>query len=164
MAEDRMFDAFAGDAHDGDTLPACRVPLDRVRLAVKGKAFAKYFDVDDMMYMFSARVDGFPPLHHYKHRDTRGYLIVDDDGTTYQWTEPDDWGDHYEKLGTFTVLPSLVEALDGLHLFELPWMKVGLEAERRGLTWDERSQHPAAKAWSRRRWKTVLEQTVGPSD
>jgi hypothetical protein len=165
MAEDTMFDAFVGDDHNGDTLAACRVPLDRVRIAVKGKACAKYFDVADMMYMFSVRVDGVA-LHHYKHRDTRRYLIVDDNGSPHLWIPPirdDDFdaeGDEathseLDDMGTFQDLPSVGEALDGLYLFELPWLKPELEADRRGLTWDERSEHPVAKAWYRRRMKAM---------
>jgi hypothetical protein len=148
-------------------LAACRLPLELVRIASKGKSCAKYFDVADMGYMFSVRVDGVP-LHHYKHRETRGYLIIDDQGSTYMWVAPardvDDFDDGEggaaddesdDDMGTFLPLPSVVEALDGLRLFEMPWLKEGLEAERRGLDWDERAEHPAAKAWYRRQMKAM---------
>ncbi|HUR48560.1 MAG TPA: hypothetical protein VMY88_03385 [Acidimicrobiales bacterium] len=80
-------------------------------------------------------------IYLYKHYFTRHHLNLDADGNAYSYvggaSDDDDVTDHYVPL------PDLETGLDALDLWELPWMKEGLEIHRRGLSWDERWKlHP----------------------
>ena len=73
---------------------------------------------------------------------TRRYINLDDAGGTSRYVAP---ADITRGVGRY-LAESLTDALDALELWELPWMKPGLEAFRYGLSWDERwVLHPDAE-------------------
>ena len=105
------------------------------------------------MCMGQLRRQGRPHLILAKHRLTRRYLNLDSDGHAYRYVQPrrieSTWEGRYVPLG------DLVEAIDHLELYELPWMCETLDHQREGLTWEQRWNHPDAIAWRRRRDERV---------
>jgi hypothetical protein len=45
--------------------------------------------VDDFMWMFAATLEDGTRIHAYKHRDTRRYLHLTEDGRAFVYEEPD---------------------------------------------------------------------------
>jgi hypothetical protein len=106
-----------------------------------GKPWAKYFDVDDFMIM-SRLTDSFGTVTHYQHSTTRRYINIDNFGTTYTYNERNyDRGDRRHGYSDTQRLRNAVEALG---LWELPWMSSELTADRLGLDYEDRWQHPMA--------------------
>lgn len=46
---------------------------------------------------------------------------------------------------------NLVAVIDGLHVYELPWMQEQLADEQYNLPWERRFEHPIYIAWRLRR-------------
>ena len=61
-------------------------PLHLIAAKIAGQPWAKNFDVDDFMIM-SRVVDEHGTITHYKHRDTRRYINVDNEGRTSRYNE-----------------------------------------------------------------------------
>lgn len=116
-------------------------PLHIVEAVVVGKPWAKYFDVDDFMIM-SRLVDSGGTITHYKHRDTRRYINVGADGTTYAYDERD-WEQASSRFG-YSATGRLRASVEALGLWELPWLRSELAADRLGLDFDDRWEHPDA--------------------
>jgi hypothetical protein len=116
-------------------------PLHLVEQAIKGKPWAKHFDVDDFMIM-SRFTDSHGTLTHYKHYITRHYINVDTTGTTYTYNDRN--CDRADKRHGYSNTQRLRTAVEALGLWELPWMTSGLEADRLGLAYEDRWQHPMA--------------------
>ena len=90
----------------------CR-PLHLVEQAIAGQPWAKNFDVDDFMIM-SRLVDDHGTTTHYKHRDTRQYINVDDDGRTRPYREAD--SDDPNRRHGYSELIDLRKAVEALGL------------------------------------------------
>jgi hypothetical protein len=76
-----------------------------------------------------------PPIYLHKHRDTRRYLNIDEDGNAYTYLPPRN-PDSVAR-GRYTPHASLVAGVDALHLYELPWMQEELADERHNLPWKQ---------------------------
>lgn len=128
--------------------PWCR-PLHLVEAAVAGQPFAQYFSVDDFMCMGMLRRRRRPDLLLAKHVHTRRYLNLDAEGHAYRYLPPPEDSD---SNGQYRPYRDLIAAIDALHLHEMPWLYgSGFEHDRRGLTWEQRWDHPAVRAWYERR-------------
>lgn len=94
-----------------------------------------FFDLDDFMIMVSLVRPPRPSIVLYKHCYTRRYINLDDAGHAYRYfpSKPGSKGD-----GLYRRHNDLRTAVDNVGLWELPWMKAGLEHHRFGCTWDER--------------------------
>ena len=120
---------------DGPLDPSWTAPLTSLARAVAGDPRHRYLDPDDFMIMGRVVRSPRPSINLYKHGYTRHYLNLDAHGQAYRYRAPRDLdkGD-----GRYLRYRTVDEALLALDLFELPWMKPGLAAERRGLDWEER--------------------------
>ena len=118
-------------------------PLHLVEAAVQGRAYARWFDPNDFMGMES-EIHGGTVISLYKHRDTRHYLNIDDQGRTYAYSEPG-IGSNEDDRGSYRRIP-LIAAMDAVGLWELPWFRSDLESERLGFSYDDRAKHPVVKA------------------
>jgi hypothetical protein len=116
-------------------------PLHLVERAIKGKPWAKYFDVDDFMIM-SRFTDSAGTVTHYKHITTRQYINIDAHGNTYTYKERN--YDQADKRHGYSDTQRLRKAVEALGLWELPWMSSELEADRMGLDYEDRWLHPTA--------------------
>lgn len=124
--------------------PEWWAPLEGVARVAVTDARYRFFDLGDFMLM--ARLDRRPRprLVLYKHLHTRRYLNLDDGGHAYRYVAPRPGA---VGNGRYLRHRDLTAALDHLGLWELPWMKPGLEDHRCGLSWEDR-------------W--VLRETFGP--
>jgi len=107
-------------------------PLKFVAASQVGERAAHFLDVEDFMVMARVIRPPRPKIVLYKHVHTRAYLNLDADGQAYRFVpvRGSDQGRYIRRpLGV---------ALRALGLDELPWMKPGLEGERRGLPWEDR--------------------------
>lgn len=111
-------------------------PLDGVARALVGVRRFRYFDLGDFMIMGKEVRRGRPDVYLYKHRYTRRYVNLDEAGHAYRYIGPRSLDSNYE--GRYVRRRSLRDALDHLELWLLPWMKPGLEAQRFGLTFEQR--------------------------
>jgi hypothetical protein len=118
------------ELHPPDLLHRPFAPLRLVatRLELSAVPADAFFDPDDFMLLSWARPDRPPHVEVFKHIDTRRCLYLDRDGTAHR---------HDDEGGAWRVA-TLREAVDGLGLWELPWLRPDLAAHRRGRTWDER--------------------------
>jgi hypothetical protein len=116
-------------------------PLHIVETALRGKPWAKFFDVDDFMIM-SRLVDATGTVTHYKHYITRSYINVDNFGGTYTYNERH-WQQEENRYG-YSGTQRLRAAVDALGLWELPWMCDKYADERLGLECEDRWKHPNA--------------------
>lgn len=95
----------------------------------------QFFDIEDFMLMGGIERRPRPLLVPCKHVHTRRYLNLDLAGRAYRYfppkTDPDGAGRCVEHR-------TLRDAIDHVALYELPWMKTGLESFRMGLTWEDR--------------------------
>ncbi len=115
-------------------------PLRGVARAVAGDPRYQFFDTHDFMMMCGINRRPRPRVILYKHRYTRHYLNLDDAGHAYRYIPRRKPG---TGPGRYVLHRDLHAALDALGLWELPWMKDGLEEHRRGLSWEQRwSLHP----------------------
>jgi len=117
---------------DAPLAPEWKAPLAAVGRAVAVDRRCRFFDPDDFMIMGRAeRRSPRPGIVLYKHIFTRRYLNLDDGGHAYRYIAT-------KGAGRYVAHRSLDDALRALALYDLPWMKPGLELERRGLRWDGR--------------------------
>lgn len=124
--------------------PAWWAPLEGVARLVAGVPAYQFFDVDDFMVMVRLVRPPRPAITLYKHRHTRRYLNLDDAGHAYRFIPP---RDDSKSNGRYVAHRDLREALDHLRVWELPWMKSGLEAYRFGRSWEDRwALHPDVAA------------------
>ena len=125
----------------------CR-PLHMVEAAIAGQDFAKYFRIDDFMCMGKLHRRRRPDLILNKHSHTRLYLNLDPGGHAYRYLPPPPGS---SSRGQYRAYSDLVEAIDHLRLYELPWLVgSGFDDQRLGLDWSERWDHPDAVAWFER--------------
>jgi hypothetical protein len=115
-------------------------PLQGVVAAVAGEFRYRFFAVDDFMLMGGLHRGPRPRLILYKHVYTRRYLNLDDAGHAYRFVPPRNTS---KGPGRYVLHRGLHAALDELDLWELPWMKPGLEAYREEHSWEDRwDLHP----------------------
>lgn len=122
--------------------PSWLEPLEIVAATIASNHRYRLFDLGDFMIMGRVVRSQRPDITLYKHHYTRRYLNLDHTGRPYRYIPPrrDSRGS-----GRYVVHRDLRHALDQLELWDLPWMKPGLEAKRFGLSWDERwFVHPDA--------------------
>lgn len=115
--------------------PEWWAPLLAVVDFVQGIRRHRLLAVEDFMLMGRVLRRARPDIALYKHCFTRRYLNLDDDGRAYRYSVP-----RSDPLapGRYLAHRSLDDALGNLGLWELPWMKPGLEHERAGLGVHER--------------------------
>lgn len=111
-------------------------PLDLVARAIGGMPRYRHFDLGDFMIMGEAVRKPRPNLILYKHHWTRRYVNLDQAGHAYKYVCPRDWMTSH-RSGRYLAYRDLLIAVDHLDLWELPWMKPGLESARHGLGADE---------------------------
>ena len=109
-------------------------PLHLVAAAIAGNRLYRFFDCDDFMIMGRVVRTKRPDITLFKHRYTRRYLNLDATGRPYRYIPPRADAD---GSGRYVVHRDLRIALFQLALWDLPWMKPGLEAERCDLSWEE---------------------------
>jgi hypothetical protein len=116
-----------------------REPLSAVARAIVGQHRYRFFDLSDFMIMAKVVRRPRPTLVLYKHYYTRRYINLDAGAHAYRYSAPRD----LSRPGRYLPYRTLTAALDALVLWELPWMKPGLEEHRFERTWDERwDLHP----------------------
>lgn len=114
-------------------------PLEMVHRALRGGEQLPsddFFDLGDFMIMARIVRHGRPDIQLYKHIHTRRYINVDPAGHTYRYRPPRSLDSN--RTGSYWPHRSFRRAIEDLGLWELPWMKPGLEEHRRGLTWSDR--------------------------
>jgi hypothetical protein len=117
-------------------------PLEAVTRLVAGNPRFPFFDPADFMIMNLVLRRPRPTLFLYKHYSTRRYLNLDDAGHAYRYIPPKDIY-HATHDSRYVAHRDFRTAMDHLQLWLLPWMKDGLEHERRGLDFDDAWQlHP----------------------
>ena len=116
--------------------PEWWAPLAGVVESVAGVDRHRFLDIDDFMLMARIRRSPRPSITLYKHVYTRRYVNLDASGQAYRYIAPRELTS--SNHGRYVRCRSLDDALDSLRLWELPWMKEGLEHERCGLAWEER--------------------------
>lgn len=121
---------------DGPLDPEWFAPLEAVARALAGHPRARFFDLADFMVMCRLVRRGRPDLLLYKHYYTRRYINLDDAGHAYRYFPPRSL--RSRSHGRYLPYVDLLTAVDRLDLWELPWMKEGLEEHRLGLTCDDR--------------------------
>jgi hypothetical protein len=126
--------------------PSWWSPLEAVARKIAGERRYRFFDVADFSVCFRVlRAPRRPDVTVYEHRLTRDPLALDDAGGAYRFIES---GPGARTLGRFVSHRTLRAALDELDLWELPWLKDGLEEFRRGLGWENRLLlHPDYPEW-----------------
>jgi hypothetical protein len=132
---------------DGQLDPSWTTPLEMVHRALLGSAHMlsdEFFTPSDFMIMSRIVRTGRPDIQLYKHIYTRRYINVDQSGHTYRYLPPRDLSS--KRSGSYRPHRSLRKAVEDLRLWELPWMKPGLESHRGGVTWEDR--------WRRRDYDT----------
>ena len=134
------------------------VPLHQIEAAVQGRAYARWFDPNDFMLMGTVPHGG-TTIALYKHRDTRNYLNIDDEGRAYVYEEPG-LGSHEDDRGSYRRVP-LIAAMDAVGLWELPWFRSDLESERRGFSYGDRTKHPVVKAALKRMTPQQQSRAIG---
>jgi hypothetical protein len=118
---------------DAPLAPEWTAPLTTVQRLIRGDPRYRFFDVDDFEVEARLARPSLPSLVRYRHRYTHGALHVDADGQAYRHIPP--------KVGRVGagrhVRQPLDDAVRALDLWVLPWLKPGLELERRGLSADQ---------------------------
>lgn len=131
---------------EGESIdPSWWAPLETVARTIAGDRRYRFFDLADFMIAFKVIRKPRPDVIVYEHRHTRHELTLDQSGHAYRFiaSRPGT-----RSLGRFVLHRSLRIALDELDLWELPWMKDGLEEFRFGLGWDNRLLlHPDYPEW-----------------
>jgi hypothetical protein len=126
---------FVFPSEDEPLDPSWFEPLQLVSATIAGNHRYRFFDSKDFMIMGRVVRSPRPSIVLYKHRFTRRYLNLDDTGRPHRYVAPRDGATGH---GRYLVHRDLRAALDHLDLWELPWMKHGLDDERCGLGWDDR--------------------------
>ena len=115
--------------------PSWWAPLEAVARVAQADPRYRFFEIGDFMLMGKlVRRPRRPDILEYKHYFTRRYLHLDQAGHAYLYCPPKD----IRRSGSHRLHRSLRAALDHLQLWELPWMKTSLDAERCGLAWRDR--------------------------
>jgi hypothetical protein len=119
--------------------PALLAPLFSVQRALEHSGFVsdRFFEPFDFVYMGTVLRSGRPDVHLFKHFYTCRFLYLDDDGISYRFLSPRHDA-HPSYTGSYRPHPDLRPAIDKLDLWEMPWMKPGLEDYRCGMPWSER--------------------------
>ena len=117
-----------------------RAPLECVARALVDSPINsdQFFDLGDFMIMSRLLRSPRPDIVLYKHIHTRRYINVDDAGHTYRYYPPRT--ERTGRYGQYRPHKSLRDAVSNLGLWELPWMKHGLEVHRQGFSWDQRRE------------------------
>lgn len=121
--------------HDDPIDPHWWAPLEAVAERAITEPRHRFFSIDDFMLMYKSVRSRRPDVIAYKHYFTRRYLFLDEALQAYRYVAP---RDPANGDGRYLKLPDLGVALHALGLWELPWMKPGLEEFRFGLSTDER--------------------------
>jgi hypothetical protein len=121
------------DEHPLD--PVWWAPLVAVAALVAGNEDHRFFDIADFMLLARLKRGSRPRIFLYKHAFTRHDLNLDELGNAYRYVAP---GPNATGRGQYRKLPDIDQAVSALRLWELPWMKPGLEDQRCGLDWDHR--------------------------
>jgi hypothetical protein len=109
-------------------------PLEAVARLIEGNPRFRFFDLGDFMVMERLVRPPRPTIVLYKHYFTRRYLNLDEWGTAYRYIAPPPDSD---RSGRYVRHRDLASAIAGLQLWELPWMKPGLEVCQRGVDWQD---------------------------
>jgi len=117
---------------DGPLAPEWKAPLERMMAITAGDRRYRWLDPDDLMVMVRLLRPPRPSIVVYKHSYSRRHLNLDDSAQAYRYIPPRRGS---KSQGRHDRHRSLDDALKALALYELPWMKPGLELERRGLDW-----------------------------
>jgi hypothetical protein len=123
---------------DGPIDPAWIEPLEAVASAIAGDPLYRFFDTDDFMIMARLIRRPRPSIVLYKHYYTRRYLNLDDAGHAYRYIGARDANSQSD--GRYVAHKDLRVALNHLELWDLPWMKPGLEQYRSRSNWYEPEQ------------------------
>ena len=116
--------------------PSWTSPLESVERAIRGLHRYRHFELGDFMIMCRVLRRPRPDLVLSKHYWTRRYLNLDAAGHAYRYFPPKDPSS--TRSGQYRLHKDITRAMDQLDLWDLPWMKPGLEADRFGLSWQER--------------------------
>lgn len=107
-----------------DVLSASTRPSDRL------------FDPGDFMIMARIHRGTRSSIVLYKHVDTRHYLNLDDGGNAYQYFPARSL--ETRGFGQYRPYRSLRDAIHAIGLWELPWLRPGLEEHRHGFSYEDR--------------------------
>lgn len=110
--------------------------VQRALAAPGGMPSDRFFDPHDFMIMERLVRRPRPDLWLYKHIHTRRYINLDADGHAYRYFPPR--SPDSTREGQYRRHRDLRSAVRTLGLWELPWMKPGLEAFRGGNEWSDR--------------------------
>lgn len=119
--------------------PAWVEPLFSVHRALEHSTFLadRFFEPRDFLHRGKVLRSSRPDIFLFQHFYTRRYINLDAAGHAYRylWARP---GSRPGYLGQYRPHANLRDAVDQLGLWEMPWMKPGLEEFRQGLPWSER--------------------------
>jgi hypothetical protein len=110
--------------------------LERALNTPHGLTSDRFFDPHDFMIMARVVRPSRPDLWLYKHSYTRRYVNLDAAGHAYRYHPPRAL--QSTSQGQYRRHKDLRAAVQALGLWELPWMKPGLEPFRAGTSWDDR--------------------------
>lgn len=91
---------------DAETLPVW-APLEQVARISAIDPGLPAIEPRDFMYMAQMRARGRPPIHLYKHIETRRYLNLDDGGHAYVYVQEE----RDDDLGRYEPMPGLCAAI-----------------------------------------------------
>lgn len=119
---------------DGPLDERWTAPLERIAEMLVNDPRYQFFDLADFMVMGRVKRGSRPDVTLYKHRYTRAEICLDDDAQPYRFIAPKDI-----ERGTGRFVPhlSLRHALDELCIWQLPWLKPGLERYQFGRSWED---------------------------
>ncbi len=106
-------------------------PLVALARVVQSEPRYRFFDPADFMVMYRVVRPPRPSLYVYKHCYTRRAINLDDAGHAYRFIVTRRGS---RSASRYLAHRDLRAALDHLELWELPWMKPGLEEHRHGLS------------------------------
>lgn len=121
--------------------PAWVEPLFSVHRALENSDYLsdRFFEPRDFLHRGKVLRSGRPDLFVFQHFFTRRYLHLDSSGHAYRYLAPMRHA-HPSYSGQYRPHATLRDAIRVLDLWEMPWMKPGLEEFRQGLPWSERWQ------------------------
>lgn len=92
-------------------------PLEALARHARESSDLPSFHEGEFMYMASARSQDGRTIHLYKHRDTRRYLNLDDQGDAYEYCGPSETGSGPMSAGCYRPHRSLTDAIDHVELW-----------------------------------------------